>query len=173
MSALNVIGMDPGVHGAIAVLSAEGNLLSVVDMPIFEIKKMVRGKETTRRKVNVHGVGSILREAGQSRAVIEDVNAMPNDGAMQAFIFGFSAGALHGAVGALNLQLATVRPQPWKKHFGLSADKNAARQVATRRWPEFADQFKRVKDAGRAEAALIGLHSIETSNAATAADTEF
>lgn len=171
--ALDVISMDPGVTGAIAHLSPDGDLLAVHDMPIFEVVKKVAGKSRTRKHINVHGVGAILRGVSNGRAVIEQVGPMPKDGAIQAFSFGFGAGALHGAVGALELQLDTVTPQRWKKHFGLSADKNEARRVATRRWPAFAEAFKRVMDSGRAEAALIGLHSIETSRAAAAADTEF
>jgi predicted RNase H-like nuclease (RuvC/YqgF family) len=33
MTAQTVIGIDPGVHGAIAVLDERGDLLEVVDMP--------------------------------------------------------------------------------------------------------------------------------------------
>jgi crossover junction endodeoxyribonuclease RuvC len=165
---MRVIGCDPGMSGAIAVLSPDGSLLSLHDMPVFAVVRRVGGKDRIRRHVNVHELGGLLQPYVGERAVIELVSAQPTDGAIQAFQFGFSAGALHGAVGALGMRLETVRPQEWKKHFGLPADKNAARQLATRRWPVFAEKFKRVADAGRAEAALIGLYAIETQSRAAA-----
>jgi crossover junction endodeoxyribonuclease RuvC len=41
--------------------------------------------------------------------------------------------------------------------MGKDGAKDAARSNAIRRWPAKADLFARVKDDGRAEAALIGL----------------
>jgi hypothetical protein len=48
-----------------------------------------------------------------------------------------------------------VSPAKWKKALGLSADKGASRRRAIELWPERAQWFARVKDDGRAEAALI------------------
>lgn len=160
---MTVVSGDPGVHGAIAILLDTGDLLAVHDMPVFAVTKRVKGKDRTRNHVNVHDLGAILRPFAGGIAVVELVGAQPTDGPIQAFQFGFSTGALHGAAGALGMRIEPARPQAWKKHFKLPADKNAARQLATRRWPAFAEQFKRVADAGRAEAALIGLYWIETS----------
>lgn len=165
---MHVIGIDPGLFGAIAVLSSNGTLLVIHDMPVFAVTKRIGGKDRVRHHVNVHEVGTILRPFVGQRAIVELVNALPNNGAVQAFQFGFATGAIHGAAGALGMRLETVRPQEWKKHFGLPADKSAARQFATRRWPSFAEKFKRVADDDRAEAALIGLYAIETSARAAA-----
>lgn len=162
---MTFIGCDPGVHGAIAILSDAGELISVEDMPVFAVVKRVKGKDRTKNHVNVHDLGNMLRPqmASSVSAVIEHVGPMPNDGAMQAFQFGFATGALHGALGVLGFGLETVTPQKWKKHFGLTSDKGGSRQLATRRFPAHADLFKRVKDDGRAEAALIALYALETS----------
>ena len=59
-----------------------------------------------------------------------------------------------------NPVLVPVRPVPpstWKKALGLSADKNASRQRAIETWPEHVRTFARVRDDGRAEAALLAL----------------
>jgi crossover junction endodeoxyribonuclease RuvC len=149
----SIIGIDPGVSGAIAFVSEDGELQQVFDMPVFKIK----GKS----KLDVHQLGTILRQAGEGRAVIELVGAMPGQGVTSMFTFGFATGALHGAVGALSMPLETVTPQKWKAHFRLGKDKDEARQLATRKWPH--GPFSRVKDAGRAEAALIALYAIETN----------
>lgn len=168
------IGMDPGMSGAIAVLSADGDLLEVVDMPTFAIVKRVAGKDRTKNHINVHELGGLLRKYPGAFAIIEQVGAMPKDGAMQSFQFGFGTGALHGACGALAFEMDTVSPQRWKKHFGLiNGTKGASRQIATRRFPSHADLFKRVKDDGRAEAVLIALYHHETRSAPAAADVEF
>lgn len=147
------LGFDPGITGAIAVLDAAGDLLEVFDMPVFKIDG--------RSRIDVHAVGRFLDARRDSRAVVELVGAMPGQGVTSMFSFGFSAGVLHGAIGALSIPLSTVTPGKWKKHFGLVKDKDAARQLATRRWPHKGALFARVKDSGRAEAALIALYSIE------------
>lgn len=158
-----IIGMDPGMSGAIAVISDTGELIGVHDMPTFAVVKKVAGKDRTKNHINVHELGALLRPHQGSFAMIEHVQGIQGDGAMQAFQFGFGAGALHGACGALGFEMDTVTPQKWKKHFGLiNGTKGASRQIATRRFPAHADLFKRVKDDGRAEAVLIALYHHET-----------
>ncbi|XP_060665649.1 uncharacterized protein LOC132797913 [Drosophila nasuta] len=56
--------------------------------------------------------------------------------------------------------LSTVTPAVWKKATGCPADKGGARARAMQLFPTAADQFKRVKDDGRAEAALIGVYAV-------------
>jgi crossover junction endodeoxyribonuclease RuvC len=48
-----------------------------------------------------------------------------------------------------------VRPQQWTKDLGVGADKGAHREAAMRLYPGDAEQFMRVKDDGRADAALL------------------
>lgn len=173
MSKAACIGVDPGMSGAIAFLAEDGSLIDVVDMPVFAVIKRVGGKDKTKNHINVHDLGNLLRPNLEGEAVIEQVGARPADGAMQAFQFGFGAGTIHGACGALQMRIETVTPQKWKKHFGLTADKEQSRQLATRRFPGQAHLFKRKMDSGRAEAALIALYHHETRRATAAADTEF
>jgi len=161
-----IIGVDPGMSGAIAFLAGDGSLTDVVDMPVFAVVKRVGGKDLTKNHVNVHDLGSLLRRSGDATAIVELVGARPGDGSVQAFQFGFGVGAIHGACGAIGLRIETVTPQKWKKHFGLAAAKDASRQLATRRFPAHAGLFKRVKDDGRAEAALIALYHHETRHRA-------
>jgi len=157
-----VIGMDPGISGAIGILSPNGDLIQVHDMPVFVTTKKVAGKTKNKSRINVHELGAILKGYSGARAVIERVSPRPGEGTVSSFTFGTASGALHGAAGALDMRIEEPTPAQWKKHFRLSADKNAARQAATRRWPEQASMFKRVMDAGRAEACLIALYAIET-----------
>ena len=50
-----------------------------------------------------------------------------------------------------------VSPGKWKKHFGLTSDKEKSRALAIATWPQ-SDHFRRKKDDGRAEAALTALY---------------
>lgn len=154
MSAKNVLGIDPGASGALALLSPDGaEIVAFLDMPFFE----VRGK----KRLDVHALGRFLApHAESSRAVIELVGAMPGQGVSSMFTFGFGVGALHGACGALGMELDTVTPRVWKAAYKLGKDKDESRMLATRRWPRQAALFSRKKDEARAEAALIALWSL-------------
>ena len=85
---------------------------------------------------------------------IEEVGAMPGQGVTSMFNFGYSAGILAGVCAGLKLPVSLYRPAVWKRAAGVPADKGGARQMAQRFWPGCRD-FDRVKDDGRAEAALL------------------
>jgi crossover junction endodeoxyribonuclease RuvC len=57
--------------------------------------------------------------------------------------------------------VAFITPPVWKRAIGIPPGKEgakvAARSEAIRRWPSQAGLFARVKDDGRAEAALIAI----------------
>jgi crossover junction endodeoxyribonuclease RuvC len=86
--------------------------------------------------------------------VIEDVGVFKGNGAVSMFSFGYSAGILAGVCAGLRMPMTFYRPAVWKRAAGVPADKGAARQMAQRFWPGSRD-FDRVKDDGRAEAALL------------------
>jgi crossover junction endodeoxyribonuclease RuvC len=77
---------------------------------------------------------------------------------LAAFAFGRSRGVVEGILGAVGIPATFIAPAAWKRAVGLSlANKDAARSEAIRRWPTHAALFARVKDDGRAEAALIAV----------------
>lgn len=143
-----ILGIDPGLSGAIAWLSDYGHLIRVADMPTLE----VNGK----KKVSPQQLVAMLEEHDDQikLAAIEDVGAMPGQGVTSMFNFGYSAGILAGVCAGLGIPTVLYRPAVWKRAAGVPADKGAARQMAQRLWPGCRD-FDRVKDDGRAEAALL------------------
>lgn len=155
-----LIGIDPGYTGAIAIYRPAQHWLEVHDMPVV---KSASGKT----ELHHNGVLDILRiEAGGPTAVwLEKVSARPGQGVTSMFRFGQGYGALEMAVAACGHQTRYVTPSRWKRHFGLSSAKGASRSVAMQRFPAAADRFSRVKDDGRAEAALIALYAAEVLNA--------
>jgi crossover junction endodeoxyribonuclease RuvC len=56
-----------------------------------------------------------------------------------------------------------VTPQEWKRYFRLGPDKAEARLIAARLIPASAGSFARVRDDGRAEAALLALFGASQS----------
>jgi len=148
-----IFGMDPGFTGGIAALDTDTGMLEVVDMPVFDNKQ---GKKI----INTHELHRLLtpQPGTPYMGVIEQVGAMPKQGVSSTFRFGEGYGALQMAVVAHGLTLHYVTPGRWKKHFGLSRDKGVSRSLATQQFPLNAQDFKRVKDDGRAEAAMIALY---------------
>ena len=80
---------------------------------------------------------------------------------MGAFAFGRSRGICEGVLAALGIPASHIAPAAWKRAVGIAPGKDgakdAARSEAIRRWPAKAALFDRVKDDGRAEAALIAI----------------
>jgi len=145
-----VIGIDPGISGAIAVFE-DGVLLRVVDMPTLGIDS---GK-TTKRHISAVTLAMYLEICPDAHVVIERVGAMPGQGVTSMFNFGRSAGIIEGVVAALRMPSTYVTPAAWTKAVGRAAGKDASRMRAMELFPSKADLFKRAKDDGRADAALI------------------
>jgi crossover junction endodeoxyribonuclease RuvC len=147
-----VLGVDPGATGAIAVICSHEGLLAVEDMPHHD--GIVSGVLITE----------LLDDwwcAHRPSAVwIESVHSMPRQGVASSFKFGRAFGTVEGALGAARIPINYVAPNKWKADAGLSKDKTASRRRATELWPTHASTFARVKDDGRAEAALIARYGL-------------
>jgi crossover junction endodeoxyribonuclease RuvC len=93
--------------------------------------------------------------------VIEHVHAFKGQGVTSMFNFGKSYGTALGVIGALKIPTIHVSPTKWKKYFGLSANKEEGRKLAIDKWPACL-HFRRKKDHGRAEAALLAVYGAQT-----------
>jgi crossover junction endodeoxyribonuclease RuvC len=71
------------------------------------------------------------------------------------FAFGRAAGLLEGALAGLGIPVTLVTPQEWQKGMRVIGGKDGARARAAELWPGQAGLFARVKDDGRADAALM------------------
>ena len=152
---MRILGVDPGLSGALALLDPDDMTVTVHDMPTFEVK----GGKKTRHELNVAAVAKLLAVHRPNFAFVEKVGAMPGQGVVSMFRFGEAYGALQGVIAALDIPVYFVLPQKWKGRLGLKdSSKGAARREATRLFPAYAQTFARVKDDGRAEATLIALY---------------
>jgi len=154
-----IIGIDPGLTGAIAILNRSTlEIEQFCDMPTVP-------KPTKGRKVSPIGVLNFLNEFSQERQstidwlCVEQVSARPHDGPVQAFAFGRSVGAIDGIAAALGYPQCALTPQTWKKLIGIprGSEKEYSRTVAIDLFPDASKDLARKKDVGRAEAALIAL----------------
>lgn len=158
------LGIDPGLSGALAFFDPITNEMEVFDMPTHTIKVSKKSK----RVINLCELATIVdcRAESTKMAIIEEVGAMPGQGVTSMFSFGFSAGCVQMAVVANYISLRLVRPAIWKKVMGVKADKDGARQTASRLMPRHARHWPLVKHDGRAEAALLAYYLAQTHGCA-------
>ena len=158
---MKVIGIDPGLSGAIAVLE-EKRVLGIFDMPV-----MAEGKKNKRQLNSAQLVNVIKANINQNEeisVVVEQVNAMPGQGVTSMFNFGQTFGAIKGVCAALKLPIYFVRPSKWKKHFELiNSSKDSSRTKVIEMYPTLSDQLSKKKDVNKSDAILIAIYYIETS----------
>jgi crossover junction endodeoxyribonuclease RuvC len=148
-----IVGVDPGLTGALALVTRYGELVDVVDMPVID--KVVSG--TLIRQT----LDGWTRACGDlSNAVVERVQTRPGHSGPAVLRTGMNYGILIGAFSSMRLPIVNVSAAKWKRDLCLGASKDASRARAVELWPEHAGRFARVKDDGRAEAALIGLWGV-------------
>ncbi len=159
---MTILGIDIGVRGALALVSPGGELIQVADMPVLA------DGPNGRAAVNGPLLAEIVYRWQATRAFVEFVGARPGEGPTGAFAFGRSRGIVEGVLAACGVPAAFLTPPTWKRAVGIapgkSGAKDAAREEAIRRWPAQAATFARVKDDGRAEAALIAVAGILREN---------
>lgn len=152
------IGIDPGLSGAVGVLRG-GCYVAVLDMPT-----VAKGSGSVKREVDPAGLITLLRQhapaEGAVAVALERVNAMPGQGSSSIFSLGDSFGCARAAVAACRFETVYVTPAQWKKHFGLTSDKELSRAAAVRMFPEAPLSLKKHSD--RAEALLMArwLHDL-------------
>ena len=155
-----MIGIDPGLDGAIALLDEHGFPTDIWDMPTADVK--VGGRK--KRELDITQLTWILREiasGGNRSAIIEHVHAMPKQGVVSSFNFGKTYGATLGILAALGIQVTHVAPPKWKKAMNVRGGKDASRLRASELFPDSAYWWQLKKHDGRAEAALIGYYGYQ------------
>jgi len=150
-----IAGIDIGVRGAIALLSDDGELQEVWDMPCLN------DGPKARRTINAALFAELVYKTHATRAFIERVGPRPGEGAVGAFAFGDCNGVIRGVLAAVAIPVQYIMPAQWKRLVGIppgkAGAKDAARSEAIRRWPGKAGLFRLVQDHGKAEAALIAV----------------
>jgi crossover junction endodeoxyribonuclease RuvC len=147
------IGIDPGLSGAIAIISTES--LKIFDMPTMTVERNGKAK----RQVSASELAEMLYlySGRDCHVYCERVGAVTGQGVTSVFSFGRSFGMIEGILAAFKMPVTFVPPATWVKAVGRGQGKDASRARAMELFPSDQDQFKRVKDDGRADAALIAM----------------
>jgi hypothetical protein len=154
-----VIGIDPGLHGAVARFT--GTNLVVEDMP------------TLAGRVDGDALATLIAELGQvSTVCIEEVSTRPGQGAATTLTTGINYGIIVGVCAAMGRPVSHARPASWTAALSLpkagktAAEKRRAKEARVARcielWPGQAHVFRGPKGGlldGRADAALIAYHA--------------
>ena len=99
---MKIIGIDPGLSGAIAILE-NNRVLDVFEMPV-----MAEGKKNKRQLNSAQLVKLLKNNISKNEdvsVVVEQVNAMPGQGVTSMFNFGQTFGAIKGVCAALELPI--------------------------------------------------------------------
>lgn len=145
-------GIDPGISGGVAFyFPAAPERVAVYDMPVID------------GRVNAVALSQLFEQFLPAGVVIEAVSARPGQGVTSMFNFGKATGCAIGVAAAHKVPMQTPTPQKWKKHYSLTTDKSHSRRRAVERWPSCADQFAKVKDHNKAEAAFLALYAAEVA----------
>ena len=157
---MKILGIDPGLSGAIAILEKK-KVISLFDMPV-----MSEGKKN-KKQLNSAQLVNIIREntSGDEEiaVVVEQVNAMPGQGVTSMFNFGQTFGAIKGVCAALNLPIFFVRPSKWKKYFELiNSSKDSSRTKVIEMYPSLSSQLAKKKDVNKSDAILIARYYYDT-----------
>ena len=136
------IGIDPGKSGAIALLDTDDMQVKTYDMP-----------GTLDEKMGLISAFGPVKCCWLERPFFPRMIGIKN-----AVTIAVAYGELKACLFFGGVPTFEVDPSAWKKTMRLSTDKNASRALASQYFPDCSDQWKRVKDDGRAEAALIAYY---------------
>lgn len=139
-----ILGIDPGRSGALALFDKTALSVTVHDMPD-----------------TITGLHNLLCSFPPVKFAVVEKPFYPRIvGTKNVAVMAENYGVLRGALQWRDTPTYDVRPDEWKRALNLSPDKAASRRKADQIFPDSADQWTRVKDDGRAEAALIAWYGL-------------
>lgn len=155
-----IVGIDPGLDGAICTISQHNDEIDITFNKIPAI-----GNEP-----DYHALWDILVCLQDAHFFLEKVSAMPGQGVSSMFKFGRIYGALQALIAALKVPITEVRPQGWQKIMfegipkivkpnGKNDPKKMARLAVKRLFPRYEELMIRAgcrtPDSGYIDALLI------------------
>lgn len=155
-----VVGIDPGLTGAAALVDHNG-LLDVFDLPTSSSSATSRVTRKLDGAAFAKTLRDVLSRNDASRdavlIVLEDVHVMPKGNAANASLM-HTKGVLEGVLATLGHRVELVGSQRWKKLFGIGSDKTLARTTALALYP--GAPITLAKHHNRAEAVLIARYGL-------------
>jgi crossover junction endodeoxyribonuclease RuvC len=159
-----VLGVDPGIHGGLAIVGNDADraiMVDAIDIPVVG--------SGARERVDAIAVQNFIQRHAPTFALIERAQAMPRQGASSGFKYGRAVGALETAIILCGVPFEIAEASAWKRFRHLPGkDKERSRQRALELFPSSHALLARKRDHGRAEAALIALYGLRNSRAIAA-----
>ncbi|KMZ63493.1 hypothetical protein ZOSMA_401G00020 [Zostera marina] len=159
-----VLGVDPDVSGALAVLKPDGDggdyCAQVFDTPHLKVVVGTR----IRKRPDTRAIVQLLQSLNAPRgttAYLEQSTPFPKDGKQGWWSGGYGYGLWMGVLVASGFSVVPVTARVWKDHFELSGklfNKDDSRNKASLLFPTTNSLLKRKMDHGRAEALLIAAY---------------
>lgn len=152
MSRKITVGIDPGKQGGIAIIH---------DDVVLEAYKMRESYEY------IQVIEQIIKEYSEDNLifVVEKVGAMPGQGVVSMFTFGYGYGYLIAVLETLTQKITDVSPLVWKKYYkipgkkqGLAECKSATIKAVAREFPDYYNASKSNYHSGIYDALLIARH---------------
>ncbi len=152
MSGVNILGIDPGLGGGLAIISPSDGM-------------MLEPMPTIGNELNIPALNKIIADHARDirLAVLEKVGAMPGQGVSSMFKFGRVYGVAEALLVANGIPILDVRPQAWMKvmHEGVNSKLEPKQRslLAFQRLFPFVDARRTAKcrnpDFGLVDAALM------------------
>lgn len=120
---MNVLGIDPGLTGGLAVVDGNGRLLIAWETP-----------RAADGEIDLNGFTSLVMKAiyhfDAKHGFIEKVSSMPGQGVASMFKFGLVYGAAQGILAARSVPFTLIVPRSWQKSAfaGVSEIRSADRK---------------------------------------------
>lgn len=144
---MRIVGVDPGLTGALCLYNTEKELIFIEDMPVVD------------GRIDAHAFWKIFVRWSQKRVVdlaaVEVQQAFPKQGVSSSFRTGMNYGIILGVLAAHFIPVVFPSPSKWTADLKVGRDKDKHRRLVMETWPRSAGLFARKKDDGRADAALI------------------
>lgn len=155
-----ILGIDPGLDGALVTLGTDGRLLEWLDMPTLPTGK------AGKRDIDLRALAHYLTERATWPAYVfcEQLQSMPGISRQACFSMGRSEGVLLGILHAARMAHELVRPQQWQRVMlagvgGTGKGRSLAKAAALYPNLPLVDGGRRRKPRdGRADAALIATY---------------
>ena len=144
-------GIDPGLHGAIAIVGDDGKEFLIDDMPLIRGKRPVIDIGRVRELLE-HLVGD-LDVTGL--VAVERQSVRPQQSSQSGLKIGYGEGILVGLLAGMRIPYLRPTPQEWKgvMLMGTDRSKQAARITAQALYPRAP--LGRRADEGRSDAILL------------------
>jgi hypothetical protein len=151
-----ILGIDPGLKGAMALLDGSGKIIEVATMPVMKEAAIL----------DLYAMKRCIERLRPTYAFIERVHAIRGAAASSTFKFGEGIGNIHATLVGLSVPYIAVPPKRWQAvcHAGVEAKfdaKHRSAVAAMRLFPDFdfrlSDRRKNYHD-GAVDAVLIAFY---------------